>query len=285
MLLVQYTGLWLYAAFAAPPTVVPFSRFSKSCERRLSTSLPRFWGSRPHPDLSMIAENAFWHRDDPNLAVLPKWYIPAGQNYTIPFTDTHVAVRFLGGVSNFSIATSPDCFDKLGPLQPKAGVDRVGQWCDLVVRNKSGVLNSRFDLVLSRLDKYVANGIDLMIVMDDVPWAFVNITSEKCQGFGCQYLPPDHPQEFADWIGTLAAFLVKSYGRDYASRIKWRLGTEANGPRWSDRGKYYAQYVDSYKRTMRSIRSVIPAAKVGASNWVEVVGCVNTVHNKTTQHT
>ena len=76
-----------------------------------------------------------------------------------------------------------------------------------------------------------------MIVLDNVPWAFVNVTTSECQGFGCQYRPPDNPQEFADWVGALASFMRDTYGDAYASRTRWRLGTKANGPRWGNRGQ------------------------------------------------
>ena len=62
------------------------------------------------------------------------------------------------------------------------------------------------------------------------------------------------------------------YGHKYASRIRWRLGTETNGPRWGDHGKYFDLVLQSYILTMRSIVAAIPDAKVGTSNWVEVTG-------------
>merc|ERR1712232_965426 len=86
------------------------------------------------------------------------------------------------------------------------------------------------------------------------------------------YLPPGNPQEFADWVGELANHVKQSYGIEYASRIRWRLGTEANGPRWSNRGEYYQTYLDTYNFTMRRIQAVIPKAAVGASNWMGVHG-------------
>ena len=110
-----------------------------------------------------------------------------------------------------------------------------------------------------------------MIVMGDVPWAFVNVTSEGCQNFGCQYLPPDDPKEFGTWIGALAQHVLESYGVEYASRVQWRLGTEGNGPRWGDHGKYYNQYLESYIAAVKAIKKVTPKARVGASNWVEVI--------------
>ena len=101
-----------------------------------------------------------------------------------------------------------------------------------MVRQDDGTLKSRFDLVHSRLDHFVNAGLDVIIVLDNVPWAFVNVTTEgPCQTYGCQYLPPDDPAEFATWIGQLASFVKAAYGADYASRVRWRLGTEANGPR------------------------------------------------------
>jgi hypothetical protein len=252
---------------------IPFSSFAQTCERRLDAPLERFYGSRPHPDLSMVADSVLWPASDPNLAILPKWTAPKrGANLTAPFVDTHVAVRFLGGVGNLSDVTHPNCKDGLHGSQPSSGVDRKGIWCDLVVRQPDGSLKTRFDLVHSRLDRFVDNGVDLMIVLDDVPWAFVNVSSETCQGFGCQYLPPNDPREFAAWVGSLAAYMLKAWGQEYASRIRWRLGTEANGPRWSNHGEVFAPYLNTYRLTMQKIKEILPAAQVGASNWVEVVG-------------
>lgn len=58
----------------------------------------------------------------------------------------------------------------------------------------------------------------------------------------------------------------KSWGADYASRIRWRLGTEANGPRWTNRGEYLSQYLECYKLTMERIKQTIPSAEVGVSH-------------------
>ena len=192
----------------------------------------------------------------------------------MPFMDTHVAVRFLGGVSNFTEATDPGCVDRVGP-PASSGVDRPGIWCDLVTRDKStGQLRSRFDLVQSRLDRFVLAGMDVLIVLDNVPWAFLHnrTYAGPCQNYGCQYLPPDDPHEFAEWVGELAAYIKQVYGEAFASRVRWRLGTEANGPRWSDRGRFFHRYLESYQYTAAALRRVLPAAQFGASNWVEVVG-------------
>lgn len=206
----------------------------------------------------MNAASTLSDREDKNFEILPSWH-PAAK-LTMPFVDEHVAVRFLGGVSNYSDATQPGC------------ADSNTVWCDLVRRLPDGSLESRFDLVRSRLDRYVHNGLDVMIVLDNVPWAFVSVTEEKCAGYGCQYLPPDDPQEFSDWVGELANFLEHTYGTEYASRIRWRLGTETNGPRWSNRGQYFQRHLDAYKLTAARIRATTPRARVGASNWVEVMG-------------
>merc|ERR1711871_629428 len=161
----------------------------------------------------------------------------------MPFMDTHVAVRFLGGVAPYGPATDPNCQDVVAPATNSSPAKHV--WCDLVIRDKAtDTLRSRWDLVRSRLDRMVLQaGMDVMIVLDNVPWAFVNQTyTGPCQNFGCQYLPPDNPQEFAAWVGELAAQIKSIYGEAFASRVRWRLGTEANGPRWSDRGKYFQRY-------------------------------------------
>jgi hypothetical protein len=189
---------------------------------------------------------------DPNIAILPQWNSTGKGNMTVPFLDTHVAVRFLGGVSNRSAATAPDCTDRAKGLHSPGGVDVDGLWCDLVVRQNDGSLKTRFDLIHSRLDRFVDNGIDLMIVLDNVPWAFVDATSEPCQGFGCQYLPPQNATEFAEWMGSVATYFVQAYGEAYSSKIRWRLGTETNGPRWGGHGLYFNQVLECYVLTMRA---------------------------------
>ena len=107
---------------------VPWSRFAKSCERRLPQEAPlsRFWGTRPHPDLSMVARDALWSVEDANLGILPQRWEGTGGNLTIPFVDTHVAVRFLGGVSNYTNAIAGDCVDRAKGLHSPGGVDRDG---------------------------------------------------------------------------------------------------------------------------------------------------------------
>jgi len=233
-----------------------WSDFQQTCDRSTPQPLYRFWGSTPHPDKSML--NLLTDPDDRNIAILPKWD-PKGKK-SLPLADTHVAVRFLGGVSPYADATKDGC------------VDEGGVWCDLVRRLPDGSLQNRWDLVDSRLSQFADNAVDAMIVLDNVPWAFVNITTEQCQDFGCQYLPPDDPSKFATWVGELATYMKEKFGSAWTSRIRWRLGTEANGPRWSDRGKYFDAYLESYKLTMKRIKEVLPSAQVGTSNLVEVVG-------------
>jgi hypothetical protein len=232
--------------------ILPFGSFTRSCSRHIEQPLTRFWGSRPHPDLSMISTAVLWQWDDPNLSILPKWSAH-GHNRTAPFVDTHIAVRFLGGVSNYSDAVDPRCSD----ATPRPGV--AGIWCDLIN---------------SRLDAFFENGLDVMLVLDNVPWAFVPNAPRwpACQSYGCQYLPPESPSEFAQWVGGLAAYLVERFGVDWAGRVQWRLGTEANGPRWGGRGKYLGKYLESYRACAAAIHAVIPRARFGASNWVEELG-------------
>ena len=118
--------LLLLSVSAASPAPLPFTAFTQSCERSIPGPLTRFWGSRPHPDLSMIAPGVLWQPDDPNLAVLPLWNGTGGDGLTAPFVDTHIAVRFLGGVGNFSDVTAPNCTDRVKGLRGPGGVDRLG---------------------------------------------------------------------------------------------------------------------------------------------------------------
>lgn len=90
-----------------------------------------------------------------------------------------------------------------------------------MVRQSNGSLLTHFNLVRAALEPYFSNGIDVLIVMDDVPWAFINAAERKQQmaagcKYGCVYLPPDDPQEFCAWIGTLAAFISKEFGAKWA---------------------------------------------------------------------
>jgi hypothetical protein len=95
-------GLLLGSARSSIAPVLPvhFSDFVLSCERKLPAPFSRFWGHRP--SAGVIRKHDLFAADDPNFSILPKWDIPPGNNFTIPFTDTHVAVRFLGGVNNFT---------------------------------------------------------------------------------------------------------------------------------------------------------------------------------------
>ena len=241
------------------------NHFQQCCTRTLPTPLTRFYGSRPHPDLSMVARNALWSIHDKNLNILPTPWKPLNKSspYTLPFVDTHVAVRFLGGVSPFPVATTKDCKDTISK----------NIWCDLITRNTTThqLNNIRFDLIHSRLDRYVYAGMDLMLVLDNVPYAFVSNHSQTCQNFGCQYLPPNNATEFALFISNMAVHLVESYGLNYVTNhIRWRLGTEANGPRWGGFGVYFKQYWENYIQIANALQKIIPSVQIGASNWSPV---------------
>ena len=267
---------------AAPPRVgVPFSDFRRVCELRPNRPFWRFWGAGPGSPVHGPA----WRRDDPNLAILPT-SPPRGGKWTMPFLDTHVAVRFLGGVSTYAFATAHNCQDEVSPQSLSSWrllAERTTGWCDLVVRAPNGTLHTRFDLVRSRLDPWLEgeHPFDLMLVLDNVPWAFVANESARQQPckYGCQYLPPDDAEEFAQWVGTLATFVRDTYGAATAARVEWRLGTEPNAGRWAGRSdnvdslpinsRTFERYWDTYAGCTRTIRAAIPEARIGAGNWEE----------------
>jgi len=269
--------IWLLlitsTANATPPSPtpgnLPFSMFSKTCFRSMEQPLDRFWGTRVRPDANMINHNDLWDIHDPNLAILPKWDVPHGANKTMPFMDTLSAVRLLGGVSPYNEATGPSCYDHDLPGKK----DDI--WCDLAVRNATGGLTTRVDLLRSRLDRWVDAGMAILVVLDNVPWAFINKTNTgPCENYGCQYQPPDDDkiQEFATWVGELAGHIRDAYGMEFASRLRFRLGTEANGPRWGMRGSRFNAYMKAYKAVAAALHSVLPSAQFGASNWNEGQG-------------
>ena len=85
------------------------------------------------------------------------WSPPQGAARVNPVADTMSLVRLLGG---------------LGAKDFPPGADVTSG--DVVNRSTvTGRLNPiRWDLVWSRLDPYVRNGIQPIIVLDNVPWAF-----------------------------------------------------------------------------------------------------------------
>ena len=110
------------------------------------------------------------------------------------------------------------------------------QW-DLVYRDpRTNALVNNWTRMDATLDAFVANGIiPSPIVLDNVPYAFVREENRFYGGFGLGSAP-DNKTEFATWVGDqLIGHLVQRYGKSAVSAWRFRLGTEADGPRMGPR--------------------------------------------------
>lgn len=177
------------------------------------------------------------------------WFPPPGAKLTVPLSDSHSLVRLLGGGQ-----TANDTHTK----------DGHG---DVVLRDGSGALSTRWDVVWSRLDTWANNSLQLpILVLDNVPFAFC--APGKCEasggGYGMNY-GPDNVTEYADWIETLLHAMVSRYGKERVSSFWFRIGTEPNTrpAHWADTNE---KYVAEYVAVATVIARVLPDAKVGMAN-------------------
>lgn len=108
------------------------------------------------------------------------WSPPASAEYINPFANTMTLVRFLGGLRTTDFpGSAPD----------------VTQG-DVVYRQQDGSLAMRWELVYERLDPFVNNSIQPVIVLDNVPWCFVdNNTDHNTDGFYGNNMGPDNITE------------------------------------------------------------------------------------------
>ena len=110
------------------------------------------------------------------------------------------------------------------------------QW-DLVYRDASTrALVNNWTRMDATLDVFVANGITPSpLVLDNVPYAFVEQGNRFYGGFGLGSAP-DNKTEFAEWVGgQLLPHLLQRYGEAEVGTWRFRLGTEADGPRMGPR--------------------------------------------------
>ena len=200
---------------------------------------------------------------------------------TLPFTRNLSAVRMLGGLTTG------------GQGQPLGTVPLPE--LDLVYRDtETGALVNNFSRMDTTLDVFVANGITPSpLVLDNIPFAFVRPENRFYGGFGLGSAP-DNETEFGAWVGELAQHLVERYSMAEVSRWRFRLGTEADGPRMGPRWaapdgngviamptasgalKNFShgldQYIETYLAVSFAIKKVIPGAAFGPSNFAGLGG-------------
>ena len=206
--------------------------------RRFAPS--RFWAASPMLPLTNTSRHLRPAKDfiATGEAEMLAWAPPAGAELTVPLSDSHALVRLLGG------GHSADD--------------------DVVLRNKNGTLNTRWDLLWSRLDTWTNNGLATpILVLDNVPFAFC--PKGACNGdYGMNY-GPANVTEYAEWIDTLLHAMVERYGNERTSSFWFRVGTEPNTrpAHWNDTN---AKYVQEYVAVAATIARTLPQAKVGMAN-------------------
>jgi len=164
------------------------------------------------------------------------------------FADHLSMVRILGGFN-----------DKKGPKGISASAVRER---DLAYRDKNGKIRYRMHLLRPRLQPYIESGYtDLTIVLDNVPWCFPEKPATGSLG---QYSPPRDPKEWHLFIQTFCNELVKILGREQASKLRFRVGTENGGRKRFD--GTHEEYVHHYENTAAAVRSVLPDAECGCYN-------------------
>lgn len=179
------------------------------------------------------------------------WPPPAGAMYVNPLADTMSLVRLLGG---------------LGAKHFPPGADvRSG---DVVNRSAAtGRLNPiRWDLVFSRIDPYVRNGVTPIVVLDNVPWAFAPPGVDPAAATYGQNYGPKNVTEYGEFVRALLTGLRKHYSENVASTFWFRVGTEPDTQpgHWNDTN---AKYAAMYVQVSHALEETLPRAKLGPANF------------------
>ena len=179
------------------------------------------------------------------------WSPPLGAEYVEPMADAQTLVRFLGGLPRTSCKSGED---------PSAG--------DVVYRTADGGLVMRWPLVYSRLDSFVRNMIQPIVVLDNVPWAFAAPGAWKAQqpvGYG-NNMAPENVTEYKGFVRTLLQGLVRRYGLSAVRSFAFRVGTEPDTQpaHWNDTN---ANFVSMYAAVAEAVDDVVPGAMLGPGNF------------------
>ena len=172
------------------------------------------------------------------------WSPPLGAEYVEPMADAQTLVRFLGGLPRTSFKSGED---------PSAG--------DVVYRTADGGLVMRWPLVYSRLDSFVRNMVQPIVVLDNVPWAFAAPGAWKAQqpvGYG-NNMAPENVTEYKGFVRTLLQGLVRRYGLSAVRSFAFRVGTEPDTQpaHWNDTN---ANFVSMYAAVAEAVDDVVPIA-------------------------
>lgn len=229
--------------------------------------------------------------------VLPMWRVGAeseGNLLTLPFSRNLSAVRMLGGLThNWPHANASG-----------AAFVPLPHW-DLCYRDaRTGAIVHNWTRMDATLDPFVANGVrPSPLVLDNIPYAFVAEPNRFYGGFGLGSAP-DNVTEFGEFVEAMVTHLAARYGHAEVDGWRFRLGTEADGPRLGPRWegadgndpvamptasgvlKNFShgldQYVATYIAASAAVKRVLPHASFGPSNFAGL-GAPNATTNTTTE--
>jgi|GEM_PF-190150 len=230
---------------AGDVSVATLSSTSKSLGKREA-----FWRTIPRPDLSMASPKS----QAKNLREIPEFLrdlplyrdLEPGDRRMI-LGDTLSTVRLLGGWA---------------PL--KWLREDLASY-DLVYRGAEGNFGYRWDLLHQRLRPFIECGVQPFIVLDNVPYAFIEKPTIGKYG---QVMGPDlkYMEDWGTFIRELAKELVRAYGREKVETWRFRIGTEPDLPgHWKDTT---AKWCMMYDHAAHGVRSVLPKAQIGPGNFL-----------------
>ena len=177
------------------------------------------------------------------VRALPRWDT-GGLNETVLFTERISRVRLLGGWK--PAAPTGDC------LTVPAGQtsEYVADW----------------PCLFTRIDSVTAQNLGLVVVFDNVPWAFVRNTSGASGAYGNAKAPDDDLRPlFARYVTELVSRLAGRYGKTVAAQWQWRAATEPNCEcHWLSTPEDYLWFYDTLASAVKT--TLGPTARFGPGN-------------------
>ncbi len=210
--------------------------------------MTRFWRGRPIIGRWMSQSFLYEAPEFYNNSSFP--YVKRPHQQEVDMADYLTTPRLLGG-------WHPDKGGKGELSQHKIVAD-----ADLVYRRADGSLAYRWDLLDSRLTRFVNMGYtDLTLVLDQIPYCFAE--EPHLEKYG-QATAPSDMREWYVFIRDLCSELKRRYGTKVANGFRFRLGTElGSGERIAlSQGQLHEMYAQTHK----AIKEVLPDAKLGPWN-------------------
>eukprot|EP01047_Picozoa_sp_COSAG01_P012963 COSAG01_NODE_598_length_15018_cov_60.164488_1_plen_385_part_10 len=139
--------------------------------------------------------------------------------------------------------------------------------CVSVPAGQSSVYRADWPCLYARIDPVVALNLSLVVVFDNVPWAFVRNTTGASGSYG-NALAPDQELRplFSQYVTELVTVLAKRYGKQkIAVTWQWRVATEPNcACHWLSSTDDYLWYYDVIAAAVKATLGAL--AKVGPGN-------------------